>query len=199
MVIRGVFIVTLLPPITTFGIKSAKYRCFCEIFGRKLRRCWAKTLLFRFNIRLFQSFFAILLATKEEKYVPTQQKIRPDVVQDTSGRNFRSVLVATKKRLLLTSSESLVSFKQASLEPARSAPKTVRYFGHSIPSVRATSARYLSSRCPSLGSWVLTWWARVDRLIGSDRMLYVLFSSNQTYQSFLLFLKGIVILCILER
>ena len=30
-------------------------------------------------------------------YVPTQQKLRPDVVKDTSGRNFRSVLVAILK------------------------------------------------------------------------------------------------------
>ena len=30
-------------------------------------------------------------------YVPTQQKIRPDVVTDTSGRNFRSILVIIKR------------------------------------------------------------------------------------------------------
>ena len=29
-------------------------------------------------------------------YVPTQQKMRPDVVTDTSGRNFRSILVIIK-------------------------------------------------------------------------------------------------------
>ena len=77
MVIRGVFIVTLLPPITTFGIKSVKYRRFRGIFGRKLRGYLAKTLLFRFNTRLFLSFFAILLVKKG-------RKLRSDAVKDTS-------------------------------------------------------------------------------------------------------------------
>ncbi len=86
MVIRGVFIVTLLPPITTFGIKSAKYRCFRGIFGRKLRRYLAKTLLFRFNTMLFQSFFAILLVKKG-------RKIRSDAVKDTSRRSKSCVLM----------------------------------------------------------------------------------------------------------
>lgn len=31
-----------------------------------------------------------------ENYVPTQQKIRPDAVTDTSGRNFRSILAPIK-------------------------------------------------------------------------------------------------------
>ena len=30
-------------------------------------------------------------------YIPTQQKLRPDAVKDTSGRNFGSVLVAIWK------------------------------------------------------------------------------------------------------
>ena len=155
MAIRGVFIVTLLPPITTFGIKSAKYRCSCVFFGRKQWRYLAKTLLFRFDIRLFLSFLCNFTGEKGRKirsdavknasrcsicYVPTQQKLRPDVVKDTSGRNFRSVLVAIKERLFLTSSEPLVSFKWASLElyvdysPSRKkCPKNVPHFGYSAP------------------------------------------------------------------
>ena len=127
MAIRGVFIVTLLPPITTFGIKSVKYRCFWGIFGRKLRGYLAKTLFFRFNTRLFLSFFCNFTSEKGKKntfrcskryiqtqqklrsdavkntsrcsicYVPTQQKLRPDVVQDTSWRNFRTILLAIWK------------------------------------------------------------------------------------------------------
>ena len=114
MAIRGVSVVTLLPPVATFCLKPAKYRCFRWILGWKLRWYWAKTLISRFNIRLFQSFFAILLGNKGRKirsdavknasrcsicYVPTQQKLRPDVVKDTSWRNFRSVRVAIKERL----------------------------------------------------------------------------------------------------
>lgn len=30
-------------------------------------------------------------------YVPMQQKMRPDVAKDTSGRNFRSILVPIKR------------------------------------------------------------------------------------------------------
>ena len=114
-------------------------------------------------------------------YVPTQQKLRPDVVKDTSGRNFRSVLVVIKERLFLTSSDPLVSFKWASLElyvdysPSRKkCPKNVPHFGHSAPLVRATRARCLFSWCPSLVPWVPTWWSRIDRLMVSDRISYVL-------------------------
>lgn len=31
---------------------------------------------------------AFATSRRSKRYVPTQQKIRPDVVQDTSGRNF---------------------------------------------------------------------------------------------------------------
>ena len=77
MVIRGVFIVTLLPPITTFGIKSAKYRCFLRDFWAKTKKILSKKLFFRFNTSLFLSFFGILLAKKGGK-------LRSDAVKDTS-------------------------------------------------------------------------------------------------------------------
>ena len=57
MVIRGVSIVTLLPPITTFGIKSAKYRYFLRDFWAKTKKILSKKLFFGFNTRLFLSFF----------------------------------------------------------------------------------------------------------------------------------------------
>ena len=53
-------------------------------------------------------------------------------------------------------------------------PKIIKRFGHSIPTVRATSAHYLVCRCPTLGPRVPTWRAQTDRLIVSDRPPYVL-------------------------
>lgn len=40
---------------------------------------------------------AFATSRRSKSYVPTQQKLRPDVVKDTSGRNFGSVLVAIWK------------------------------------------------------------------------------------------------------
>ena len=42
-------------------------------------------------------------------YVPTQQKIRPDVVTDTSGRNFRSILVIIKRASFASGSEGVAT------------------------------------------------------------------------------------------
>ena len=118
---------------------------------------------------LFLSFFAILLVKKGRKirsdavknasrcsicYVPTQQKIRPDVVQDTSGRNFRSVLVATKKRFLLTSSEPLAGSSEPHLNPQEVPQKLfdtlgTRYpkFGQRVPVTCPLDARHLVPEC----------------------------------------------------
>ena len=52
-------------------------------------------------------------------------------------------------------------------------PKSVRHFGHSIPALRAMSARNLVCRCPLLGPWMPTWRAQVDHLMVSDRTPYV--------------------------
>ena len=54
-------------------------------------------------------------------------------------------------------------------------PNLGSQFGHSTPTVRAVSARYLFSRCPSLGLWVPVWWAQADRLTGWQTILWTLF------------------------
>ena len=63
----------------------------------------------------------------------------------------------------------------AKLPTRKKCPKIVRHFGHSVPAVRATTARYLFSQCPTLGPWVPTWRAGTDRLMVSNRPPYVLF------------------------
>ena len=78
-------------------------------------------------------------------------------------------------------------------------PKITKRFGHSIPTVRATSAHYLVCRCPTLGP-------PSAHLTGTDRPLNGLwqttlcaFIPNPACLSFLLFPVCIYILYILEK
>ena len=72
MVIRGVFIVTLLPPITTFGIKSAKCRGGEGFLGENQEDIEQKSCFFGLIRGFFYRFWEFYWRKREGNYVLMQ-------------------------------------------------------------------------------------------------------------------------------
>ena len=81
MAIRGFFIITILSPIATFCKKTAIFGRSRGVMGAKRLKTLSKNACFLFNFQCFSMLFI-------EKPPTMQQKLRPDVATDTSGRNF---------------------------------------------------------------------------------------------------------------